>query len=469
MVTKRRLVFLFGLIVAAVSAVPVPVAAAVGEADVAASSQLGGSGDSVCGVRIQSDGVLVLAANLSTGPVVTQAGKGDSKGIILRLSADGGKVLSALRVSGEVRDLAIDGKDNIYVAAGSAGAIKLDSAGAKVLWKKDTGGLCARIDAAADGRCAALRYDKDDESAPGAGVVYVLDPDGHEVSNFKGRPNTLDVAVDGVSQTVITIGWRQANAFDGKKKQPVQISHLIGRGYDGAEKYHLYDWSVNPDAPEFINKPENNMADTRGYRCAIGADGKLYCAFEAAGGNHIFRYEPRLDGGRWVAAQGKKPKGDSYHHFANSRAEHKSFFARFEPGTGNYLLGQEFTARLKNGRANAVRVKNGAIAGGPDGSVYLGGTSAADLPVTFAPPGTGDYKGGGFILGMPPQFDRRTFCIRLQAGAIVRAVDVRKVGERTILVCGGTTSGKQDGFWSKNALQEKAPPSSGFFCVLALQ
>ncbi|MGH7169511.1 MAG: hypothetical protein ACRELG_04450 [Gemmataceae bacterium] len=33
--------------------------------------------------------------------------------------------------------------------------------------------------------------------------------------------------------------------------------------------------------------------------------------------------------------------------------------------------------------------------------------------------------------------------------APVDAVDVGKASERTIVVCGGTTSGKQGGFWSK--------------------
>jgi hypothetical protein len=85
----------------------------------------------------------------------------------------------------------------------------------------------------------------------------------------------------------------------------VQFAHLTGHGYDGAEKYHLYDWSADKEAPDFINKPTNNMADTRGYRVAVGADGTLVCAFEAAGGNHIFRYEPKLASGEWVAAKGK--------------------------------------------------------------------------------------------------------------------------------------------------------------------
>ncbi len=377
--------------------------AAISESNFTTCSLLGGATDSVCGTRIQSDGSIVLAANVSTGPVAASArGAAAGRGMVVRLSPDGTKLLSARRVADEVRDLALDAQDNIYVACGNQGAIKLDPIAGKELWKQSTESLCVRLDAAADGACALLNYSKDDDSTPGAGRVLVLDANGQPLGSFKGRHNTIDVALDGRSQTVVTIGWRQAKAFDGQRQQPVQISHLTGRSYDGAEKYHLYDWSVNPEAPDFLNKPSNNMADTRGYRCAMGADGKLYTAFECAGGNHIFRYEPRLVNGAWVEAKGKKAKGDQYHAFYNSRAEHKTFVAQFDPATGEYLRGQEFTGRLSSGRANAVRVKNGTIAAGADGSVFVGGTAASGLPVSFTPPGTGDYTGGGFLLGLNP-------------------------------------------------------------------
>jgi hypothetical protein len=126
----------------------------------------------------------------------------------------------------------------------------------------------------------------------------------------------------------------------------------------------------------------------------------------------------------------------------------------FDPATGVLRLVQEFTARLGNGKANAVRVKDGAV---------------ADGPVTFAPPGTGDYAGGGFVLALAPGLDRREFCARVQAGADLLAVDARKVGDRTVLAFAGTTSGKDDPFWSRNAAQADGPPHTGFFCVAMLK
>ncbi len=441
--------------------------AAITETSFTTCSLLGGTNDSVRGVRIQSDGAIVLAANVSAGPILKSAG-GTKGGIVVRLAPGGGKILAAARVATEVRDLAQDGQDHLYVALGHEGAIKLDGSTLKELWRKDTGGLCARLDAGTDGTCAVLNYLNDNDTTPGGGAVLVLAADGRQIGSFKGRHNTIDVAVDGASKTITTIGWRQANAFDGRRREPVQISHLTGRSYDGTGKYHLYDWSVDPNAPDFINKPENNMADTRGYRVAMGADGKLYAAFECAGGNHIFRYEPRLASGAWVEAKAKKAKGDQYHAFHNSRAEHKTYVARFDPGTGEFLRGQEFTARLSNGRANAVRVKGGTVAAGVDGAVYLGGASAFGLPVSFMPPGTGDYAGGGFLLGLKPALDGRLFCLRLQTGAETHAADARQIGGKTLIVCGGTTSAKPEPFWTKNAIQSEALPKSGFFAVFSL-
>ena len=94
----------------------------------------------------------------------------------------------------------------------------------------------------------------------------------------------------------------------------------------GEAKWTDYDWSTDPASDRFLNKPENNMADMRAYRCARGEDGKLYVAFEAAGGNHAARYHPR-DIMRKTAMAG----GDKYHQFFNSGAEHKTLFGRYDP------------------------------------------------------------------------------------------------------------------------------------------
>src|SRR5512135_3277871 len=98
--------------------------AAITENSFSACSLLGGTNDSVRAARIQSDGSIVLAANVSDGPIA-KAASGTGKGMVICLAPGGAKVLAATRVSAEIRDLAIDGKDQIYVALGQEGAIKL--------------------------------------------------------------------------------------------------------------------------------------------------------------------------------------------------------------------------------------------------------------------------------------------------------------------------------------------------------
>jgi hypothetical protein len=432
-------------------------------------SYVGQAGDSVQGVGIQADGTLVVAANISGGPLVAGGVKelGQGNGVVLRLTPDGRRLLSATRVAKRVRDLALDAGDNLYLAADAEGAVKLDRAAARLLWQRDVGGTCVRIAAGSDGTSAALRYGRDDDSAPGAGQLYVFDPQGKPLANFAGHRNTLDVCVDSASRTVILIGWRQANAFDGKKKEPVQIAYLRGCSYAGQPKYTLYDWSTDNDAPEFINRPTNNMADTRGYRCAIGRDGNLYCAFECAGGNHIFRWEPQLQDGQWRSADAKQPKADQFHAFYNSRAEHKTFMGRYEPASGKYLAGQGLCGRLSSGRANAARVVNGAVAAAESGALLLGGTSAFGLPLSFTPPETGDYSGGSHLLVMQPDLKSRAYCTRFQAGGQTRALDARHVGGKTVIVLGGSNNAKEPGqFWTKDALQPNGEAGCGFLAVL---
>ncbi len=442
--------------------------AAAGE--VVAASLLGGPGDRIYGAAILSDGSLVVGGVLSVGPVTEKAKElVPGKGVVARLSADGQHVVQAVRVGEVIRDLAVDGEDHIYVA-GSEGVLKLDKELSKVLWQVKTPRAAVRIDVGPQGNAAVLVPDKDNRNAPGAGQVLVLSPEGKELGRFTGHNNTLDVCLHEPSRTIVLIGWRQARAWDGKREEPVQIAYLRGYDLEGKLRWSNYDWSVDRNAPGFINRPENNMADTRGYRCSIGSDGKLYAAFECAGGNHIFRYEPRLnDKQEWVAAGSKRPRSDNYHEFHNSRAEHKLFFARYDPATGAYERGQQFCGRLANGRANAVRMVDGAIAADASGRLYLAGTAASGLPLDFLPPQSGDYSGGNYLLVMPPDFHKRHWCTRIQAGAHTHALAVRQVNGKTAVLIGGAAASKPEPFPAVHPLQPMAEPGGAFIAVLRIE
>ncbi|MEO5729156.1 MAG: hypothetical protein ABI134_22055, partial [Byssovorax sp.] len=160
------------------------------------ASYLGGSsGGAVPSAAILSDGTVVLAAVIGDSapggkkPVLLNGATEGSGGAILRLSADGKQVLSVTRVAEEVREVAVDGSDGIYVAALGGGLLKLSADGSQLLWKKADGGLCFRVDAGENGEVAAL-YDTSADPAAVSGskgapaAVFVYDASGAALGNF---------------------------------------------------------------------------------------------------------------------------------------------------------------------------------------------------------------------------------------------------------------------------------------------
>jgi hypothetical protein len=431
---------------------------AADEFEIGASSFLGASGfdDNVVGARIQADGTIVLAANLGPGIKLQGASVAAGKnGCLVRLSPDGKKLLGIAGVAKELKDMAIDEKDNLYLAAGGDGFLKLSPKGDKALGQKSFKD-CVRVDAAKDGHFAVIAD----------GSIHIFDPEGKELGTAKGSNFTNDVCVEAATKTVVFCGFRNAHAFDGKKNQPVQIPYIFGLAYDGTRKWEDYNWSTDQNSDRFINKPTNNMADSRADRCSIGRDGKLYVTFQVAGGNHIFRYSPTN-----IMEKAELAGGDKYHQFYNSRAEHKNFFARYEPATGKYLAGQQFCGRLSNGRANYVATKTGEINADEEGRVYVVGVAAAGLPLSQNP-GGGEYTGGGFILVMSPDLKTRLLCTRTAGAGAPHAVDARAIGGKLRAVFAGGEMPKE--MFVQDALQpeaadegkEKKDPKDGFFVVL---
>lgn len=421
--------------------------------DVSASTYLGGAGDdSVKGVRIQSNGTLVIAANIGSStpgalsPLLLNGATADTGGCILRFEADGQTVISITRIAEEVRDLAIDEADNIFVAAGTNGLIALDPDAQKIRWVRENGTNIHRIDAAFNGDVVAHKpgSNSDPDSAAGAGTSYLYDHSGDLLASFSGYRNTTDVCLDASSQTVVQIGWRQTNASDGSSTNPVQIAYLRGLNYDGSVKWLAYDWASGTSDPRFLNRYTNNMADTRGYRCSMGRDGKLYAAFECAGGNHIFRWSTQdLNVSETIVG------GDRWHEFYNTKSEHKTFFARYEVATGEYLLGQQLVTRISNSNGNTIRVRRGEIRADALGRVYIGGASASGLPIPGAPfysekpgqiafnPPVSSYTGGSWLMVLSPDFSQRRYTTRLTAGGEVNAIDARILGGEPRIAWGG--------------------------------
>ncbi|HEX8660019.1 MAG TPA: T9SS type A sorting domain-containing protein [Hymenobacter sp.] len=439
--------------------------------NVSSASYLGDEtdADQVKGSRIQSDGTIVLAANIgkakpgNVAPTLLNNAAATASGAIIRLSTDGRTVLSVTRLAEQVYDLALDGSDNIFVAAGTAGIIKLTPNAGTVTWNRLSGSYVHRVDAASDGTSVALVPTNVNgaDLAGGAGRITAFDKGGAVVVGFTGYSNTQDVCLDAASRTVITVGWRQANAFDGSRNEPVQISYLRGYGYNERIKWANYDWSVDRASPRFINKPENNMADTRGVRCTMGRDGKLYAAYECAGGNHIFRYSPAD-----IAVKTAIVGGDQYHDFSNTRSEDKTFFARYEPATGAYLRGQQLVNRLGSGVGNTILARD--LAADETGRVCIGGASAFGLPsFSLNPPGLGPYTGGAWFMVMSTDFTQRLFVTRLNASGQTFAMDARTINGKASIVWAGQAK-TFDAQYVLNAVQPTAGGGSaeGFFAVI---
>ena len=132
--------------------------------DLSAASYLGGAStvDSVRAAVIQSNGTVVLAANIGAArpgrltPTVLGAATVDSGGALVRLASDGKTVLGVTLVGAMVTDLDCDANDQLYVGLGTAGLIALDAGAATVRWSKAPGNTVLRLDVGPTGTCAAL-------------------------------------------------------------------------------------------------------------------------------------------------------------------------------------------------------------------------------------------------------------------------------------------------------------------------
>jgi hypothetical protein len=187
----------------------------------------------------------------------------------------------------------------------------------------------------------------------------------------------LDVALDSQTQSVFATGMdnKKLPADNTLPGAPVQVAYLYAYGYDlGVRKWTNWNYSGLD-----LNGQE---ADTRGYRVAMGRDNKLYFLGENAGGNSIFRWNPRspigtLPDGRNGLLETSCECWVQYDQFSqpfNTASPHFAYYARLEPATGTILKGQFIIPRLPNTKSNTFRVR--AIAADETGQVVIGGISA---------------------------------------------------------------------------------------------
>ena len=343
---------------------------------VTASTYLGGrGGDAAGGVDIAPDGTIVMAgrleqSDLSVTPTYLLGG---GAGAVVRLSSDGQRVLSLTRLGDTIQDIEINRSNGQIAVIGDFGAAVLSSDAKNIVWNVDAPSTDAasRVAIGSDGTVATLVNR----------VAKVYAADGIKLGE-RALTNSfaLDIAIDANTKSVFVTGMDNKklppdNSLPGA---PVQVAYLYSLGYDLV----TFNWKNWGYSGLDLNGQE---ADTRGYRVSIGRDNKLYFLGENAGGNSIFRFDPRSpigvlgDGRRgmiekscdcWVSF-------DEFNIGYNAGAAHFAYYARVDPATGAVLKGQFAIPRLPNTRSNAFRVR--AISADERGRVYIGGISAYAL------------------------------------------------------------------------------------------
>lgn len=407
------------------------------------ASFLGGTGnDDIRGMVIQADGTVILAANLAnsyTTGIIPQTILGSatvaSEGCILRVSKDGRQVLSVTRLAAKVVDLSSDNLDNLYVAAGIDGAIKLNPQANQILWQQSsTPRYTQKIDAGLLGYSAVLltgESNPDDETWGSSLGIRMFNPTGTLLGQAGGASQYgSDVAIDEASQTVISLGFKNVQAQTTAGRLPVYIPVVKGHNYDGTLKYTAYDWEADSNMvvggvtvsnPRYINRTNNNMADARAYKAEMGQDGKLYVLHEVSGGNHLFRYAP-FNISQPVPIVG----GDNYFNFSNTGTEVKIVLSKHNPSDFSFIQAQQLTNRLPPplSKGNTIFARYSGLAADSAGRVYITGESAFGLPITldYQP---GEYSGGAYIYVLSPNFQTREICTRLASNGKGRALAVR--------------------------------------------
>jgi hypothetical protein len=344
----------------------------------------------------------------------------NSFGAIVILAPDGKTVKSVTRVADRVADMSKDQNDFLYIACAQGGVIKINPTATTMIWRTDFTRVIHRIDVGPSGKSVILETPETntDDGTLTSGTMYLLDKNGAIIRTLGGISQySGDVAIHEPSETAIGVGFKNFNTLDaiGGLSLPVFVPVVRAYNFDGSTKYVAYDWSADSNDPRWLNRSNNNMADARLNRCAIGKDGLLYIAGQIYGGNHIFRYQP-FDNMATAAVVG----GDSYHTMSNTGTEIHIYFGRFTPATGNVLLQQVITNRLDNGVGNSIAIETGAIEADAAGNVYIAGASASGLPLSVNHlPGT--YTGGAFLMNFNNAFGR-TSCIRLDTTGVTRTV-----------------------------------------------
>lgn len=395
-----------------------------------AATYLGGADeDQANAVEIAPDGSVVMAGmmpNHNPGDVTPTELLGGGSGAIVRVDGNGQDVLSVTRIGAAVNDLEMN-DDGQMAVCGDFGVVTLNATASEVLWNADTASG-KRCSIGADGTVAAIVGNE--------AQVYNANGDIIASWNVSGTSRE-DIVVDSANELIIATGFTNRRGGG----NPVQVAFMRAWSYNGEAQWTNYDFSGGDAARTSL------MADTRGYRLAIGGDGKLYFAGESAGGNTIYSRDPKnIDqklGDRQVTT-------DEYNTPFNTRSNHITWYGRYNPSNGDLEQGQIILTRLSSGGGNTIRPRG--IDADANGTVYVSGVAACCIAdrdsQQLGGQAIGGYTGGeSYLLVVSPNLRERLYWTPFPGG-----------GGASVAVRNGTaalaTTSEKDELVTLNAIQD---------------
>lgn len=435
--------------------------------------------EAIYGMEYQSDGTLVIAGiinpeffsqTLGVGVQWLPTASAGDNGIVALLSHDGRTVYSVSVVGESAVDISLDAQDNIYLAAGTTGILKLNPTADTILWHYSPSDMgiptkrAHRIDTAANGMTAALMSPTSSYGVQtlSAGDIALVHPNGSlhaALMSGSGSTYTTDIAVDSDLERIWIAGWKNFVTFEGVTTFPVDVPIFLARSY-ASENFNErvirgYDWESNNQNGRWLNQLDNNMADTRTQRISIAPNGDVYIGLEYDGGNTPIRYDP-YDLSIAVEIVG----GDSHHNNAFTSTVPKVAVIRIDRYTGAFKAGQYLINRLNNGADNTLRLRGGQMMVDAVGRVHVVGESASGTPLTFdALPGV--YNGGAVHWVLSPDLSTREMVTRWASAGSFNAVAVSPTGKVAV---GGNVTG--DNMYRRRAVLEQRQSSSDALLVV---
>ncbi len=369
------------------------------------ASYLGSESDDVgTAVAISPDRTILFTGqipdhNFGITPV-NLLGGGD--GVIIQTDATGKELLSLTRIGTIIDDIEVNGRTGKIAVVGDFGLALLGEA-QTLLWHQElgSGGSATmsngrRVAMGTDGTIATLFNKK----------ITLFDESGTALSEFPISGKFVeDVAIHSPSKSIIITGFSQKDR--GGCRQ-LQVAFIRSYDYQGNLNWTNYDWT-HAEA----HGGNSSCADTRGDRLTLGLDGNLYFAGESAGGNTIFRYDPRD-----LSKDAPNVIFDPFNHPYNTASNHITYYARFDPETGEIKAGQFNLSRLSSGRGNTIIPR--AIAADERGNLYIGGQSAASFAnrqeSTISGQSGAYAASDNFVLAVPSDLKKRTFMVSWNKG-----------------------------------------------------